>query len=110
MLRPGPQKVQHKEANSLNHGRITDGPGLCHHPDGQEDQSGRLNPRVYQEDAKGGPGSCGSQYISVAEKNYVMVELELLALQWGTEKSHLYLLGAPFCAITDHQPLVLIVN
>ena len=39
-----------------------------------------------------------------------MVELELLALQWATEKAHLYLLGAPFSVITDHQPLVLIVN
>ena len=54
--------------------------------------------------------SCGSWYISGAEKNYAMVELELLALQWATEKARLYLLGAHFSAVTDHQPLVAIVH
>ena len=39
-----------------------------------------------------------------------MIKLELLALKWATEKGCLYLLGAPFSAITDHQPLVPIVN
>ena len=61
---------------------------------------------------KGDLISCGSRYISSAELNYAyaMVELELLALQWATEKACLYLLGAPFSAITDHQLLVPIVN
>ena len=39
-----------------------------------------------------------------------MVKLELLALQWATEKGCLYLLGAHFSAVTDHQPLVGVVN
>ena len=54
---------------------------------------------------KGTLMSCGSRYISFAE--HAMVELELLALQWAIEKARLYLLGAPFCAITEHQYLVL---
>ena len=37
--------------------------------------------------------------VSVAERNYAMVKLELLALQWA--KAHLYLLRAPSCVITD---------
>ena len=39
-----------------------------------------------------------------------MCELELLALQWACEKAKLYLLGAPLVAMTDHQPLVAIVD
>ena len=48
---------------------------------------------------KGALMSWGSRYISFAERNYAMVKLELLALQWA--KAHLYLLRAPSCVITD---------
>ena len=59
---------------------------------------------------KGGFITCGSRCINSAEQNYAMVELELLSLQWATKKARLYLLGAPFKAVTDHQPLVSTVN
>ena len=39
-----------------------------------------------------------------------MCKFKLLALQWACEKAKLYLLGAPFVAVTDHEPLVAIVN
>ena len=39
-----------------------------------------------------------------------MCEVDLLALQCACEKAKLYLLGAPFVAVTNHQPLVAIVN
>ena len=54
--------------------------------------------------------TCGSRYLSKAKFNYAMCELELLALQWACKKAKLYLLGAPFVAVTYHQPLVAIVN
>ena len=54
--------------------------------------------------------NCGSRYLSKAKFNYAMCELELLAQQWSCENSKLYLLGAPFLAMTDNQPLVAIVN
>ena len=53
--------------------------------------------------------TCGSRYLSKAEFNYVMCEVDLLALQCACEKAKLYLLGAPFVAVTNHQPLVAIV-
>jgi hypothetical protein len=52
----------------------------------------------------------GSRLLSPAEKNYAMVELELLAIQWAVEKCRLYLAGANFTVVTDHQPLLGIIN
>ena len=39
-----------------------------------------------------------------------MVELELLAIQWAVQKCRLYLAGTDFEVITDHQPLIGIMN
>jgi hypothetical protein len=52
----------------------------------------------------------GSRFLSPAEKNYTVVELELLAIQWAVEKCRLYLAGADFTVVTDHQPLLGIIN
>ena len=52
----------------------------------------------------------GSRFLSPAEKNYSVVELELLGIQWAVEKCRLYLAGAEFKVITDHQPLLGILN
>ena len=52
----------------------------------------------------------GSRFISSVEKNYAVVELELLAIQWAVEKCRLYLAGLEFLIITDHQPLLGILN
>ena len=54
--------------------------------------------------------SCGSQFLSSAEENYAVIELELLAVQWAIQKSRMYLVGTNFTVITDHQPLVGILN
>ena len=54
--------------------------------------------------------TCGSRFLSEAEGNYAVVELELLAIQWAVKKCRLYLAGAQFEVITDHQPLVSIMN
>jgi hypothetical protein len=52
----------------------------------------------------------GSRFLSPAEKNYAVVELELLAIQRAIEKCRLYLAGTDFTVITDHQPLLGILN
>ena len=52
----------------------------------------------------------GSRFLSPAEKNYAVVELELLAIQWAVKKCRLYLAGADFMVVTDHQPLLGIFN
>ena len=59
---------------------------------------------------KGRLVSCGSRFLSSAEANYAVIELELLAIQWAIAKSRLYLAGANFTVITDHQPLVGVLN
>jgi hypothetical protein len=49
----------------------------------------------------------GSRFLSPAEKNYAVVEL---AIQWAIEKCRLYLAGTDFTVITNHQPLLGILN
>ena len=54
---------------------------------------------------------CGSRFITPTEGRYAMVELELLAVVWATQKLRLYLLGLPhFTLVTDHKPLVSILD
>ena len=53
----------------------------------------------------------GSRFLLPAESNYVAIELELLAVAWALEKLQIYLIGLPnFTLITDHAPLVPILN
>ena len=52
----------------------------------------------------------GSCFLSPVKKNYAVVELELLAIQWTVEKCRLYLAGTDFTVVTDHQPLLGILN
>merc|ERR1712020_310447 len=50
---------------------------------------------------------CGSRSLTSAEKNYAVIELEALAIQWAIQKSRHYLLGLQkFKVVTDHNPLV----
>ena len=53
----------------------------------------------------------GSRFLSNAETRYAMIELELLAISWAAHKCRLFLEGLPqFEIITDHRPLVPILN
>ena len=54
--------------------------------------------------------TCGSRFLSPAERNYAVCELECLGIQWAVEKCRLYLLGAQFLILTDHKPLLGILN
>ena len=53
---------------------------------------------------------CGSRFITSAERNYAVVELECLAIQWAITKCRLYLAGTDFTVYTDHKPLLGIMN
>ncbi|XP_065190896.1 uncharacterized protein K02A2.6-like [Sycon ciliatum] len=53
---------------------------------------------------------CGSRFLSDAETRYAVIELECLAVVWAVHKCRLYLSGAQFSLITDHRPLVPIIN
>lgn len=55
----------------------------------------------------------GSRFLSDAESRYAIIELlnELLAVSWAIAKWHIFLAGLPhFTFITDHHPLVPILN
>ena len=54
---------------------------------------------------------CGSRFLQDSETRYAIVELELLAVVWAVQKCRLYLLGlSSFNVVTDHQPLIPILN
>ena len=54
---------------------------------------------------------CGSRFLTDVESRYAVVELEMLAITWAVRKCHIYLAGMPeFRLITDHRPLVPILN
>lgn len=53
----------------------------------------------------------GSRFLADAETRYAMIELELLAIVWATQKCRLFLEGLPsFQIMTDHKPLIPILN
>lgn len=54
---------------------------------------------------------CGSRFLADAETRYATIELEMLAVCWAMAKCRLYLIGLPtFTLMTDHRPLVPILN
>ena len=53
---------------------------------------------------------CGSRFLSRAEGNYAVVEIEAIAVQWAIIKCRHYLLGTDFKVLTDHKPLVGVMN
>jgi len=64
-----------------------------------------------QHDEKWVPISCASRFLSIHEKNYHPIEIEMLAVSWGCRKMHMYLHGLPHFKIqTDHKPLIPILN
>ena len=53
----------------------------------------------------------GSRFLTDVETCYATIELELLAVVWAMSKCRLYLSGLQnFSLITDHRPLILILN
>ncbi|XP_068210325.1 uncharacterized protein [Palaemon carinicauda] len=57
------------------------------------------------------PVQCGSRFLADAETHYATIELEMLAVVWAMSKCKLCLAGLQhFTLMTDHQPLILILN
>ena len=54
--------------------------------------------------------SYASRACTDAERNYAPIERECLAATCGTEKYYHYLFGGPFKLVTDHEPLVPLLN
>jgi len=53
----------------------------------------------------------GSRFLSDAESRYAIIELELLGVTWAITKCKIFLAGLPhFTVVTDHHPLVPILN
>ena len=54
---------------------------------------------------------CGSRFLTDTETRYATIELELLAVVWALNKCRVYLIGLQtFTVMTDHRPLVPILN
>ena len=51
-----------------------------------------------------------SRTLNNAEKNYLMIEKELLAIVWGCTYFRQYLCGRKFTIVTDHHPLTWIFS
>ena len=53
----------------------------------------------------------GSKFLSEAESRYATIELELLAVAWAITKCKIFLAGLQhFSVLTDHNPLIPILN
>ena len=58
----------------------------------------------------GQPIAHASKALSDAETRYTCTEREFLAVVFSIQRFHTYLYGRPFKVITDHKPLVMILN
>ena len=58
----------------------------------------------------GHPVYFASKSLTAAQKNYVAIELEALAVSWAVQKFHHYLYGTLFTLQTDQKPLQAILS
>jgi hypothetical protein len=65
----------------------------------QPDDNGVFHPVAY-----------ASKSLTPTEQRYACIERELLSIVFGTRRFHTYLFGRSFQVITDHRPLVMIVD
>ena len=56
------------------------------------------------------PVAYASRSLTKAEKNYSQLEKEGLSCIFGVTKFHSYLFGHPFHLVTDHKPLLALLN
>ena len=56
------------------------------------------------------PIAYASKPLTDAEKRYVCIERELLAIVFSVQRFHIYLYGRQFKVLTDHKPLVMILQ
>ena len=56
------------------------------------------------------PIAYASKSLTDAEKCYACIERELLAIVFGVQRFHIYLYGRQFKVLTDHKPLVMILQ
>ena len=59
-----------------------------------------------QPDGNCRPVCYASRSLTPVERRYAQFEKDALAVVWGVEHHHLYLLGTHFDILTDHKPLV----
>lgn len=56
------------------------------------------------------PIAFASKSLTPTEQRYACIERELLAIVFGVQRFHTYVFGRHFDVITDHRPLVMILN
>ena len=56
------------------------------------------------------PIAFASRTLSSSEKDYSQIEKETLACVFGVKQFHLYVFGPKFTLVTDHKPLLTLLN